>query len=157
MSKATAEEIMALLKDPQLFLADARENPAPIQVATIREAECIGCTKCIQACPVDAILGSAKHMHTILTDECTGCELCIAPCPVDCIEMVPTAKTLPDATLQTRAIQFSQRYHARLQRLQQNNSSAQREVLPLKQSPDEKKLYIAAAIMRAKIKKNSSS
>lgn len=59
------------------------------RVAFIREEECIGCTKCIQACPVDAILGSAKHMHTVIADECTGCDLCVDPCPVDCIEMHP--------------------------------------------------------------------
>ncbi len=58
-------------------------------VAFIREAECIGCTKCIQACPVDAILGAAKQMHTVITSECTGCDLCVEPCPVDCIDMIP--------------------------------------------------------------------
>jgi electron transport complex protein RnfB len=58
-------------------------------VAYIREEECIGCTKCIQACPVDAILGAAKRMHTVIADECTGCDLCIEPCPVDCIDMLP--------------------------------------------------------------------
>ena len=58
-------------------------------VAYIREAECIGCTKCIQACPVDAILGAAKLMHTVIADECTGCDLCVEPCPVDCIDMIP--------------------------------------------------------------------
>ena len=58
------------------------------RVAFIREDECIGCTKCIQACPVDAILGAAKHMHTVIADECTGCDLCVEPCPVDCIDMV---------------------------------------------------------------------
>lgn len=59
------------------------------KVAYIREDECIGCTKCIQACPVDAILGAAKQMHTVIMDECTGCDLCVEPCPVDCIDMVP--------------------------------------------------------------------
>lgn len=63
-------------------------------VAVIREAECIGCTKCIQACPMDAILGAAKQMHTVIADECTGCDLCIEPCPVDCIDLVPVATTL---------------------------------------------------------------
>ena len=58
-------------------------------VAYIREDECIGCTKCIQACPVDAILGAAKLMHTVIIDECTGCDLCVEPCPVDCIDMIP--------------------------------------------------------------------
>lgn len=58
-------------------------------VALIREQDCIGCTLCIQACPVDAILGAAKQMHTVIAAECTGCELCVPPCPVDCIVMVP--------------------------------------------------------------------
>ncbi len=58
-------------------------------VAYIREDECIGCTKCIQACPVDAILGAAKQMHTVIANECTGCDLCVEPCPVDCIDMLP--------------------------------------------------------------------
>ena len=62
-------------------------------VAFIREEECIGCTKCIQACPVDAILGAAKQMHTVISDECTGCDLCVEPCPVDCIDMVPVETT----------------------------------------------------------------
>jgi len=66
------------------------------RVALIREAECIGCTKCIQACPVDAILGAAKQMHTVIADECTGCDLCIEPCPVDCIDMVPVQTTAND-------------------------------------------------------------
>ncbi len=63
-------------------------TPERPKVAYIREAECIGCTKCIQACPVDAILGAAKLMHTVITDECTGCDLCVEPCPVDCIDML---------------------------------------------------------------------
>jgi len=69
--------------------------PNPKSVALIDEATCIGCTLCIQACPVDAILGAAKHMHTIIASECTGCELCLAPCPVDCITMEPIAES-PD-------------------------------------------------------------
>ncbi|MFQ3201871.1 MAG: electron transport complex protein RnfB [Zhongshania sp.] len=72
---------------------DAAEEAVP-SVAFIREEECIGCTKCIQACPVDAILGSAKHMHTVITSECTGCDLCVEPCPVDCIDMLPIQTNL---------------------------------------------------------------
>jgi len=76
-------------------------NPAnglyrPPQVAVIDEATCIGCTKCIQACPVDAIVGASKLMHTVIASWCTGCELCIPPCPVDCIALEPVA-ALPDA------------------------------------------------------------
>lgn len=63
-------------------------------VAFIREDECIGCTKCIQACPMDAILGAAKQMHTVIADECTGCDLCVEPCPVDCIDMIPVETKL---------------------------------------------------------------
>ena len=78
-------------------------NPAngafrPPQAAVIDEATCIGCTKCIQACPVDAIVGASKLMHTVIASWCTGCELCIAPCPVDCIALVPVA-ALPEAGL----------------------------------------------------------
>ncbi len=62
-------------------------------VALIDENVCIGCTKCIQACPVDAILGAAQQMHTVIVSECTGCELCLEPCPVDCISMQPLAQT----------------------------------------------------------------
>src|SRR5687768_5898850 len=61
----------------------------PEEVASINEQLCIGCTLCIQACPVDAIVGAARQMHTVIAAECTGCELCVAPCPVDCISMVP--------------------------------------------------------------------
>ena len=70
------------------------ETPDTKQVAVIREDECIGCTKCIQACPMDAILGAAKQMHTVIEDECTGCDLCVEPCPVDCIDLLPVATTL---------------------------------------------------------------
>ncbi len=63
--------------------------PKPKAVAFIDEDICIGCTLCLQACPVDAIVGAAKQMHTIIVPECTGCELCVAPCPVDCISMEP--------------------------------------------------------------------
>ena len=78
-------------------------NPAngaekPKVVALIREPECIGCTKCIQACPVDAIVGASKLMHTVIADWCTGCELCIPPCPVDCIALAGV-DALPEAGL----------------------------------------------------------
>jgi electron transport complex protein RnfB len=81
-------------RDP-VPLEDQEAAEKPKSVAHIIEADCIGCTLCIQACPVDAILGAAKQMHTVIADECTGCELCIPPCPVECIEMLPLEQT-PD-------------------------------------------------------------
>ncbi|MDA8094591.1 MAG: electron transport complex subunit RsxB [Betaproteobacteria bacterium] len=68
--------------------------PKPKSVALIDEQVCIGCTLCAQACPVDAIVGAAKQMHTVIVSECTGCELCVAPCPVDCIHMVPIGEEI---------------------------------------------------------------
>ena len=87
--------IAALLGKPVIPINPANGAERPRPVAFIDESACIGCTLCIQACPVDAILGAAKHMHTIIASECTGCELCLAPCPVDCITMQPIAET-PD-------------------------------------------------------------
>ncbi|MBK5072915.1 electron transport complex subunit RsxB [Budviciaceae bacterium CWB-B4] len=79
--------------DPQpLDQATMESNPVR-KVAFIDENNCIGCTKCIQACPVDAIVGSTRAMHTVITDLCTGCDLCVAPCPTDCIEMRPVEQT----------------------------------------------------------------
>lgn len=77
-----------LLNRPILDLDTDCGLHVPLQVAVIDEQYCIGCTLCIQACPVDAILGASKVMHTVLSDDCTGCDLCVAPCPVDCIQMV---------------------------------------------------------------------
>jgi len=84
------------------------------KVAYIREDECIGCTKCIQACPVDAILGAAKQMHTVIVSECTGCDLCVEPCPVDCIDMIPVEQNLqqwkwgkPDNIIATDAVAYA--------------------------------------------------
>ena len=68
-------------------------------VAWIDEPACIGCAKCIQACPVDAIVGASKFMHTVIAAQCTGCELCVAPCPVDCIKMLIVGETSPSQAL----------------------------------------------------------
>ncbi len=85
------------------------------ELALIDEEVCIGCAKCIQACPVDAILGASKMMHTVLVEECTGCELCVAPCPVDCITMVVAAANVEDS--RHRAARYRKRYDARATRL----------------------------------------
>lgn len=95
--QSTINTIAALLdvEAPSLDEEHGAERDIP-RVAVIREDECIGCTKCIQACPMDAILGAAKQMHTVIADECTGCDLCVEPCPVDCIDMLPIETTLAD-------------------------------------------------------------
>lgn len=95
--QATINNIATLLdvEAPSLDEEHGAESEVA-RVAVIREDECIGCTKCIQACPMDAILGAAKHMHTVIADECTGCDLCVEPCPVDCIDMVPVETTLAE-------------------------------------------------------------
>ena len=86
---------LADLLDVEALPLDAEHGEEKVKnVAFIREDECIGCTKCIQACPVDAILGAAKLMHTVIISECTGCDLCVEPCPVDCIDMLPVETTV---------------------------------------------------------------
>lgn len=93
--QSTINELADLLgvTPPTLDEEHGEESDVPT-VAFIREDECIGCTKCIQACPVDAILGAAKQMHTVIASECTGCDLCVEPCPVDCIDMLPIDSSL---------------------------------------------------------------
>ncbi len=85
---------LAALMGVEATPLDGAQTPAIKRVAYIREDECIGCTKCIQACLVDAIVGASKQMHTGITDECTGCDLCVEPCPVNCIDMLPVPTTV---------------------------------------------------------------
>lgn len=89
---ATIAALAALLGRPVLPLNPDQGAEGPLLVARIDEDACIGCARCLPPCPVDAILGAHKHMHTVLASVCTGCELCVAPCPVDCIRMVPRAQ-----------------------------------------------------------------
>lgn len=150
--------------------ANGLERPRP--VAFIDESLCIGCTLCIQACPVDAILGAAKHMHTILPSLCTGCDLCVAPCPVDCIAMVPVTgeRTGWDAWSQQDADAARERHDfrsARLQREREENDArlAAKAVEKMRavtaevtNTPEElaekerKRAIIAAAMERARLK-----
>jgi H+/Na+-translocating ferredoxin:NAD+ oxidoreductase subunit B len=88
---ATIDALAALLKRPPLPLNAANGAEGPELVAQIDEDACIGCARCLPPCPVDAIVGAAKQMHTVVLALCTGCELCVAPCPVDCIAMVARA------------------------------------------------------------------
>ncbi len=125
--------------DPTPYMPDMEKKAKPSLLAVIREDECIGCTKCIQACPVDAILGSAKTMHTVIIDECTGCELCVAPCPVDCIDMIPAPSS------QDKKDVFRKRFNARQKRLREENLAPP--------AIEDKKAYLEAALLRGK-KKN---
>jgi electron transport complex protein RnfB len=125
-------------------------NPAngvekPREIALIDEEACIGCTKCIRACPVDAIVGASKLMHTVIADECTGCELCIAPCPVDCIAMVP-------ATVPADAEKYRARYLAHTQREQLREIERAAELAARKSKVDAGDA-VAAALARARAKK----
>lgn len=105
-----------LRAEPSVWPIQADGRPQRMK-AVIREDECIGCTKCISACPVDAIIGSGKLMHTVLTDLCTGCELCIPPCPVDCIDLVEdTHPLMSDEQHVQEQNDLRQRYYAHIQR-----------------------------------------
>jgi electron transport complex protein RnfB len=94
--EATMLALSELLGKDPLPLDDEAAAQKPKALAVIDEKECIGCTLCIQACPVDAILGAAKQMHTVIASECTGCELCLPPCPVECIHMHPLTVDITD-------------------------------------------------------------
>ena len=110
--------VAALLGITPKPLDPATGVEGPPLVAVIDETVCIGCTKCIQACPVDAILGTAKRMHTVIAAECTGCELCVPPCPVDCIDLVPlSAHALSRERVMQRAVMARARFEARGVRL----------------------------------------
>ncbi len=126
--------------------------------ALIDEDLCIGCTKCIQACPVDAILGAAKQMHTVIADECTGCELCVPPCPVDCIAMHPVgADALPttNSAFRLKADRARQRYEFRNLRLARDRAEDAVRHLGESRQPtlEKRKAAIQAAVARVKAKR----
>lgn len=162
---ATIAELAELLHKPVLPLDPAFGiEPATRRVAFIREAECIGCTKCLQACPVDAIMGAAKLMHTVIVDECTGCDLCVAPCPVDCIEMHDLPKITDKSEQQARAKHYRARFEARNARLAREKAEREAPVItpPLVETAiksgvatpaDDKSRVIAAALARSNLKK----
>jgi electron transport complex protein RnfB len=153
-------KLAAVMGVPAKPLNPANGVEKPLEVAVIDESLCIGCTLCIQACPVDAILGAAKQMHTVLPDWCSGCELCIAPCPVDCITMVPVvpARAWTPANADTARA----RYHAHNARLAVEKAEREHKLATKTQSstpPEDpqaleaaarKKAIIAAALERAR-------
>ena len=114
---AGIDKLAQLLDVPVLALNPANGVEHPRMLARIIEADCIGCTKCIQACPVDAIVGAAKLMHTVVDDDCTGCELCVAACPVDCIVLLPMPpEQAADPVHADAAREHFQRREVRLER-----------------------------------------
>lgn len=125
-------------------------QPGPLMVAVIDEEHCIGCTLCIQACPVDAIVGANKRMHTVLPDWCTGCDLCLPPCPVDCIEMRPASPDL--AWTESRARLAKQRYESRNKR----RAKPSNEYAAPNPSDEDKKAAIAAALAQARARRGQS-
>ena len=144
--------LAALLDVPMLPLDPEHGVEKPRMLARIVEADCIGCTKCIQACPVDAIVGAAKLMHTVIADDCTGCELCVAACPVDCIvlEPMPLAQAGDMAHADTAREHF-QRREARLAREQ-----AQREAELAARKVAVETNPVLAALARARAKQGPS-
>lgn len=168
IAKIIGKENQALTAAKSNWETDALTGRPQEMRAIIREADCIGCTKCIPACPVDAIIGTGKHMHTIFTELCTGCELCIVPCPVDCIDLVPISRQISADTRQIEQHDLQSRYYHHLNRVADsltdsrhakpvvsmmeaklNNATTQ----SLDISADEAKTTIAAAKLRTKIKK----
>ncbi|HEY0198605.1 MAG TPA: electron transport complex subunit RsxB [Rhodanobacter sp.] len=116
-------KLAALLQRPVTPLNPEHGVEKPRMLARVVETDCIGCTKCIQACPVDAIVGASKRMHTVIADDCTGCELCVPACPVDCIvlEPMPTEQRADPVHADAARLHF-QRHEARLK-----SEHAQRE------------------------------
>ncbi|HEX2519455.1 MAG TPA: electron transport complex subunit RsxB [Castellaniella sp.] len=154
----TIAALARLLNRPEHPLDSECGSYRPFRVALIDEEHCIGCTLCIQACPVDAILGANQCMHTIIEADCTGCELCVAPCPVDCITMVPTER----AWTREDADQARIRYHARNDRLHARHAEsaspaartlANKPTLAAPTDPHAKQDRIAQALARARARR----
>lgn len=134
--------------DPTHYEKKVLEQTRAPSIAVIREAECIGCTKCIQACPVDAIVGTGKKMHTVLADECTGCGLCVEPCPVDCIDMLATQSSSFDP--EVSRLRFQARITRQAQYEEKDKKMNGNSMVPeIIQSKQDKQNYILQALARA--------
>jgi H+/Na+-translocating ferredoxin:NAD+ oxidoreductase subunit B len=149
--------LAALLGRPARPLNPANGLERPRRVALIDEALCIGCTLCIKACPVDAIVGAAKLMHTVVTELCSGCDLCVAPCPVDCIAMIP-AKADDAVWDASRADAARERFERRAARLAREHSERAARARATRASPDseKKRAIVQAAIERARARRRAT-
>jgi len=152
--------LAALLGRATKALDPANGREAPPLVAVIDEAVCIGCTKCIQACPVDAIVGAAKRMHTVVAAECTGCELCLPPCPVDCIALVAIdEEPLARERVVRRATHARTRFEARNTRLARERAArdARRATTPAQREakPPITRAAVLDAIARGKARREA--
>lgn len=157
---ATVTDLGVLLKiDPAPYYEEAFANTRTPSVAVIREADCIGCTKCIKACPVDAIIGSGKLMHAVITHDCTGCGLCVAPCPVDCIEMVTLSSINYDKDLARQRFNAKQTRLLRKEHEQQQAYRKKRQLTPQSSNKTQDKYakqeYIQHALARVRAKKTN--
>ena len=139
-------------QDATPYITEMQQKAKPAARVVIREDICIGCTKCIQACPVDAIVGAAKQMHTVIAEECTGCELCIAPCPVDCIDIINIADLTATAQ-QIKADRARQRFEVRNLRLEKLSAQKAQKATGKMQLLHSRKAEIRAAVERVKNKK----
>jgi electron transport complex protein RnfB len=154
-------KLAELLGQDYVPLDPARGAERARHVAYIDEPRCIGCTLCIQACPVDAIVGAAQQMHTVLVELCTGCDLCLVPCPVDCIAMVPATGT--DATWdRPRMDAARQRLMRRNRRLARDDAARAARPVPRKAaagsvaqplSTEQKRATIRAAVERVRARR----
>ncbi len=143
--------LAALTGRPYAPLDPACGVEAPRRVAIIDEARCIGCTLCIAACPVDAIAGARRQMHTVIAALCTGCDLCLPPCPVDCIDMVPAADPVWDAPQADAARSRFRRRSVRLQRESAARTAARAQrTLAARHGPEARRAAIEAALDRAR-------
>lgn len=147
-------KLATLLQQPVLPLDPAYGVEKPRTLARIVEADCIGCTKCIQACPVDAIVGASKLMHTVITDDCTGCELCVPACPVDCIVLLPMPAEQIDQAHADAAREHFQRREKRLERIRREREA---ELASRKGASDGSAMSnpVLEALARAKARKEA--
>jgi electron transport complex protein RnfB len=149
---ATIATLAQMLDRPRLPLDPARGPEAPLATASIDEPACIGCTLCIAACPVDAIVGAAKLMHTVLRDSCTGCELCLPVCPVDCIVMHPSDRVWnADDAMRAR-----ERYDKRNIRIA-SHSPRSRPAATVGSTRDQRRTAVAAALARARARRETGN